>query len=333
MSRSMLRLSALMALTLLIPTSGAWAHCFVGSRFFPATLAIEDPCVADELSLPTVSIFKNGDDPSARQIDISGEFSKRITDSFGVSIGSTWTHLRLPGGPNASGFQNLETTFKYQFLTEPVHELVMSFGLSVEWGRTGSASVGGEPFTAYAPTLFIGKGFGDLPDSVGALRPFAVTAQVAYAIPGRRSTTIFGIDSDTGDQTIDVEFNPHVLAWGGSLQYSMPYLKSNVTDLGLPDFFNRLIPVVEARFQTPVANTFTSGNGTTGTINPGLIWVGNYFQVAAEAIIPINRASGSGVGGMVQLHMYLDDIFPNSIGKPLFGTPVNSGRPISGSRS
>ncbi len=50
----------------------------------------------------------------------------------------------------------------------------------------------------------------------------------------------------------------------------MPYLKSAVIDLGLPDFVNHLIPLVEATLQTPVANTLTSGTLTTGTINPGV---------------------------------------------------------------
>jgi hypothetical protein len=317
----LLRLVALAAFSFM-SVSGALAHCFVGARFMPATLSVDDPCVADELSLPTVAMFKNGDDPSARETDISGEYSKRITETFGVSFGATWTHLHPPDGPNASGFQNVETMFKYQFLTDPAHELVMSIGLGVEWGATGAVGVGADRFTTFTPTFFIGKGFGDLPDSAGWLRAFAVTGQIGYAIPSSRSTTTFGTDPDTGDQTIDVEFNPQFLTWGGSLQYSMPYLKSNVVDLGLPDFINHLIPIVEFSLQTPVANTLTSGTVTTGTINPGVIWVGNYFQVALEAIIPVNRASGSAVGGMAQLHIYLDDIFPTSIGKPLFGGPV-----------
>ena len=67
---------------------------------------------------------------------------------------------------------------------------------------------------------------------------------------------------------IDTEFNPRVLNWGATIQYSMPYLKSAVVDLGLPDFVNCLIPIVEASMQTPVSNTATSGTVTTGTINP-----------------------------------------------------------------
>ena len=311
-----------------IPLNKSIAHEIVGNRFFPATLAIDDPGVNDELSLPTVDSFKTGDTPPVRQRDISGEFSKRITDAFAVSFGSTYTFLGPidPTVPGANGFQNLETTFKYRVYKSPEHEFVMSVGLSVEWGGTGSASVGAEPFNTYVPNVYFGKGFGDLPDTLSWIRPVAVTGQVGYAIPGRNSTTTFGADPDTGLQTIDTEFHPRVLNWGGTIQYSMPYLKSAVVDLGLPDFINHLIPLVEANLQTPIANTLTSGTTTTGTINPGIIWVGNKFQVAVEALIPVNRQSGSNVGVIAQLHLYLDDIDPKGIGKPIFGGAVEPAR-------
>jgi hypothetical protein len=326
MFKSMAGAAAVAVALAVIPQTSAFAHCFVGGRFFPATLGIDDPCVADELSLPTVAWSKTGDDPAARQIDVSTEYSKRITEFFGVSVASTWTNLNQPGMPSQSGFQNVETTFKYQFLTLAEHEFVMSAALSVEWGNTGAAGVGAESFTTYTPTLFFGKGFGDLPDSAGWLRAFGLTGQVGYAIPSSNATTT--IDPDTGDVSIDN--HPRFLRYGASLQYSMPYLKSSVVDLQLPDFLNHLIPIVEASFQTPVGNAAGTGLITTGTVNPGVVWVGNYFQVAAEAIVPINRASGTGIGGIVQLHLYLDDIFPRGIGAPIFGTAANQGRPIFG---
>lgn len=315
----------------LIPVSGSVAHEIVGNRFFPATLTIDDPGVNDELALPTVSSFKTGDDPSFRQRDFSGEFSKRITEAFAISVGSTYSHLSPPGGPTgmgANGFQNLETTFKYRVVKDPAHEFVMSVGLSVEWGGTGARSVGADPFNTYTPTVYFGKGFGDLPDTLSWIRPVAITGQIGYAIPGRRSTTTSGIDPDSGDPTVDTEFHPRVLNWGGSIQYSMPYLKSAVVDLGLPDFFNHLIPLVEATLQTPVANTLTSGTLTTGTINPGVIWVGSTFQFGIEALIPINRQSGTNVGVIAQLHFYLDDIDPRGIGKPIFGNAVPPASPF-----
>jgi hypothetical protein len=314
----------------LVPLAAGHAHEIVGNRFFPATLTIDDPGVNDELSLPTVDSFNTGDVPPVRQRDVSGEFSKRITEAFAVSFGSTYTFLSPtdPTAPGANGFQNLDTTFKYRVFRNPEHEFVFSVGLSVEWGGTGSASVGAEPFNTYIPNIYFGKGLGDLPDSFSWIRPIAITGQVGYAIPARNFTTTVSIDPDTGNQTIDTEFHPRVLNWGGTIQYSMPYLKSAVIDLGLPDFINHFIPLVEASLQTPVANTLTSGTLTTGTINPGFIWVANTFQFGIEALIPINRQSGSNVGVIAQLHLYLDDIDPRGIGKPLFGGPVQPASPF-----
>src|SRR5580658_11289508 len=106
------RIFALALLFLPLSFSNAFAHCFVGARFFPATLAIDDPCVADELSLPTVDWFKNGDIPSASEWDVSAEISKRITDDLGISIGDIWSQITPPGGPKMAGLGDLETTLQ-----------------------------------------------------------------------------------------------------------------------------------------------------------------------------------------------------------------------------
>jgi hypothetical protein len=307
MARMFVRAAAI-ATAVCAVTSQASAHCFVGNRFFPATLNVDDPCVADELSLPTVAAFPTGDDPSAREVDISGELSKKITDTFGISLEGTWIHTRVPGGATTHGFDNLGTSFKYQFLTDPTDEFVVSASLDVDWGGTGDRSVA-ESFTTLTPTLFVGKGFGFMPESLKYLKPIALTGQVGYAVP----TVSSGIED--GETT----FNPQSVVWGGSIQYSMPYLKSAVEDMGLPDVVNRLIPLVEWNLSTQT-NHFDGGERTTGTINPGIIYVGDKFQLAGEAIIPVNRASGDGVGGMGQLHFYLDDIFPDTYGQPLFAS-------------
>jgi hypothetical protein len=331
MSTRLLRASLSGLVIALVPLTESIAHEIVGNRFFPATLTIDDPGVNDELSLPTVDNFNTGDVPPVRQRDISAEFSKRITEDFAISFGSTYTFLGPmdPTAAGANGFQNLDTTFKYRVFKNAEHEFVMSVGLSVEWGGTGAANVGAEAFNTYVPNIYFGKGLGDLPDTLSWIRPVAITGQVGYAIPEKNFTTIFGIDPDTGNQTVDTEFHPRVLNWGATIQYSMPYLKSAVVDLGLPDFINHLIPLVEATMQTPVANTLTSGTLTTGTINPGVIWVGNTFQLGVEALIPINRQSGSNVGVIAQLHLYLDDIDPHGIGKPMFGGSVQPASPFA----
>ena len=145
MSRTIMRSVAFAVVVAAIPASNAFAHCSVGNRFFPATLIVDDPCVADELSLPTVAGFRNGDDPSAREVDISGEISKRVTETFGISVAETWVHLKQPGVGTAQGFDNLETGFKFQFLTDPDREFVTSAALDVDWGGTGSASISADP--------------------------------------------------------------------------------------------------------------------------------------------------------------------------------------------
>jgi hypothetical protein len=99
-----------------------------------------------------------------------------------------------------------------------------------------------------------------------------------------------------------------------------------VQDLGFPNFVNRLIPLVEWNLETQVAN-LNGEERTAGTVNPGVIYVADKYQLGFEAIIPVNRASGDGVGVIGQLHLYLDDIFPKTIGRPLFAaSPQASGQ-------
>jgi hypothetical protein len=291
-----------------LPLSNAFAHCFVGPRFFPATLAIDDPCVADEMSLPTVAWSQTGDVPPATEWDISAELSKRITEDFGISIGDTWSNIHQPGGFTKSGFSDLETTLQYQLLKDGPHELAMLLGLIVDWGGTGAIDSGlATPWSTLTPTFYFGKGLGDLPESAGWLRAFAVTGQIGYQFPTRSF------------DVLQSAFIPQVLVYGASIQFSMPYLKSEIRDYQLPDFINHLIPIVETQLSTPAANNFGNSPVTTGTVNPGVIWVGTYFQVGAEAVLPVNRASGTGVGFLGQLHLYLDDMFPTTIGQPLLG--------------
>ncbi len=41
------------------------------------------------------------------------------------------------------------------------------------------------------------------------------------------------------------------------------------------------------------------------------------------AQVPINRASGDHVGALAVLDIFLDDVAPTSLGKPLFGAPLS----------
>ena len=291
-----------------LPFSAAFAHCFVGPRFFPATLVIDDPCVADEMSLPTVDWFPTAGVPHGSEVDISAEFDKRITEDLGFGISDGWSQIRAPNGPVVEGLGDLETTLQYQLLKNASSETAMLLGLIVDWGGTGNVNAGiGTSYSMLTPTYYFGQGLGGLPDDLGFARPLAITGQIGYQIP----TTSYVVSQST--------YIPQVLVYGASLQYSMPYLHSEVKDLQLPDFFNHLIPIVETQFFTPVANNIGNPSITTGTINPGVIYIGSTYQIGLEAIIPVNSASGSGVGVLGQFHLYLDDMFPKTLGQPLIG--------------
>jgi len=298
-------------------TGQAYGHGFAGPRFFPATLSTDDPFVADELSLPTVSTIRTPDDGGTRQTDISIDIAKRLTPQFGIEIGETLTVLNPHEGRATNGFGNLEVSGKYQFLKNGPHELIVSLGLGVEIGGTGSSSIGADSFSTWAPGIFFGKGFGDLPDALRFLKPFAITGQAGVEIPTSASTRSITVNEQTGESEIEIERHPDVLQCGFALEYSVIYLQSQVQDMHLPAPINRLIPLVEFALETPL-NRGEQGE-TTGTINPGVIWAGKYFQVGAEAVIPINERTGTNVGVIAQLHFYLDDLFPHSLGRPLFG--------------
>jgi hypothetical protein len=282
------------------------AHGIAGDRFFPATMVIDDPAVADELTLPQTGISKERqDDGSAPWVaDNTFEISKRITPDFGLSFGGDYLHMQgVNGAKHADGFDNFELSGKYQLLTNAEHETIISAGVDWDIGGTGSNQVGAEHFSTITPQVFFGKGFGDLPDAMDYVKPFAITGVVGVGF--------------ADDRYSDGAGNPDNFNYGFSLQYSLPYLQQHVKDVGLSAPFDHVIPLVEFAFTKPIdrSDNYT----TTGTVNPGFIWAGQTTQFGLEAILPINHASGSGVGGMAQLHFYLDDMFPGSYGKPLFG--------------
>ncbi|MGB9474438.1 MAG: hypothetical protein WCE87_05140 [Candidatus Udaeobacter sp.] len=298
-------------------TSQAYGHGFAGARFFPATLSTDDPFVSDELSLPTVSSIRTPDGGGTRETDISIDISKRITPEFAIEVGDTFTALNPHEERATNGFGNLELGGKYQILKNDAHEAIVSLGLGVEVGGTGSSSVDADSFSTWEPGIFFGKGFGDLPETLRFLKPFAITGLAGIGIPTSASTRSVTVNDETGEREVEIERNPDVLEWGFALEYSVIYLQSQVQDLHLPAPINRLIPLVEFALETPL-NRGERGQ-TTGTINPGVIWAGQYFQVGVEAVVPINERTGTNVGVIAQLHFFVDDLFPHSIGRPLFG--------------
>lgn len=280
-------LSAAISSPLLFP-SLASAHAIAGDRVFPATMAVDDPGVGDEANLVYGHQRVPGDDGDQSINTFDFEYDKLITPRLALSVTGSY---EMQNNPTARGFNNFGLGLKYLLYVNEAHEFMTSVGVNAEFGGTGSRAIA-DNFSTISPTVYVGKGMGDLPDSLAYLRPIALTAEAAPAL-----TTGAG--------------QPNAFNYGFTFQYSLPYLQQHVRDLGLPQPLANIIPIVEV----PLSR---SQGQTTGTVNPGFIWVNRYGQFGVEAQIPVNRASGSHVGILVQAHIFLDDVAPRTLGKPLF---------------
>ncbi len=279
-----------------------YAHGVAGQRFFPTTFAVDDPFISDEFSLLYNSIKMN-DAGGARiqtsSIDVG--YSKRIISNFGIEVDESYQRLHTDGDGTVSGYGNLDVNAKYQFYTSAEHETILSVGISDEIGNTGNHTVS-DPFSTISPAFYFGKGFGDLFDSSSLLRPLAVTG-------------VIGLNFPTQKNTDDVR-NPTTLTWAFTLQYSLMYLQSAVKDVGLSEPFNRMVAIVEFPMETCL--NADCKNQTTGTVNPGIAWIGKYSELGIAAEIPMNPRSGASTGVFVLFHLFVDDLFPKSLGRPIF---------------
>ncbi|MGA2230173.1 MAG: hypothetical protein ABSH22_04540 [Tepidisphaeraceae bacterium] len=280
-----------------LPARFAGAHGFVGDRFFPPTIATDDPFAVDELTGPVVSIFKQPGTPSVWETDTSFEFDKEILPHFMVGLADDYIYNKPDSQSGAGGWDDFSVITKYQLWQNDEHEAIISVGLETDFGGTGTSNVGSENFNTYSPTFYFGKGFGDLPDSLGVLKPFAITGVLANTFPNK--------DDD-----------PNQFQWGFAVEYSLPYLEDEVEDTGLPHPFKDMIPLVEFSMDTN-ENRDQRGQ-TTGEIYPGVLWDTPYYQLGLEAIVPVNGRSGLHVGAVLQVEIFIDDLLPQLFGHPLF---------------
>ncbi|WP_027803818.1 hypothetical protein [Paraburkholderia dilworthii] len=276
------------ATALLLASSPAAAHAVAGDRVFPSTMAVDDPGVGDEANFEYGHQRVPGDNGDQSINTFSFEYDKLITSRLALSVDGAYV---MQNNSTAHGFDNFGVGLKYLLYVNAPHEFMTSVGVHAELGGTGSHAIA-DSFSAISPTIYVGKGMGDLPDSLAYLRPVAITAEAGPSL-----TTGAG--------------QPNSFDYGFTVQYSLPYLQQQVHDFGLPQPLSNIVPIVEV----PLSR---SQGQTTGTINPGFIWINRYGQFGVEAQIPINRASGSHVGILVQVHLFLDDVAPKTLGKPLF---------------
>jgi hypothetical protein len=312
----------------LLATCSAVSAGYVGDRFFPSTLATTVPTAGDFYNPPYfVKLPDTATTPTTREIDIPTTYSRLVTKDLGVFFTETFRIVEDANRGTRSGFDNLVIGAQYQLYTNPEHQFIFTVGGTAAIGGTGSPGIASS-FSTLTPTVYIGKGFGDLPDPLAWLRPLTVSGTVAVAVP-TASTSLGTIDSQRADAgaftslmtvpsgatTLSETINPKILQLGLALEYSLVsnmYAGANRTGTRYPEGW---VPLIEFTTATPL-NGPLAGR-TTGTVNPGVIWVNRYLQAGVEAIIPMDAHSGRDLGVRAQAHLYLSEIFPDL--KPIFG--------------
>jgi len=294
--------------------SPASAHTIIGDRVFPATLTIDDPGTDDELSIPTFAYSFNSTTTyppmnGQQTYEFNFFYGKRITADFELSIDSTFLHAV---NPRMNGWEGIETEAKDQIMVSTEHEFVVSLGVSQAWGASGTPNIAPQ-FTTITPKIFIGKGFGDVPWDW--MRPFAVTGEIDYDVP-----TVPAVYQNN----VLIGQNPTTVDYGFTIQYSLLYMNGYVQQV--PDVLRNLVFDVEAQFTSPVSNIGPSAIGsvpgtheTTGVVGPGLYYIAHDYELGVYGAFPINQGSGKHPGVYAIVDFFLDDLFPNTLGKPIFG--------------
>ena len=280
-----------------------------GGRELASTLQFDDPDIEDELVLPRIQGFKEHDDGgNGWSTEYSAEFSKRITRDFAIGIEGEYVDQSEDAG-GGNGFGNASLSAKYNLLDNKQSESKVTAGFEWNIGGTGSSNIGSDDYSTLQPQIFFAQGLGNVGPRWA--KPLAVTGAVGLTIP----TDDFSDETDEATGMTTRTRNQTEIDYGFSIQYDLPYLHEKLGgNVAAP--FKNIIPLVEFAFETPLDGAEKT---TRITANPGFSYMGDGYEITAEALIPLNGQTGQGVGFTAQAKFDLEYLLPHSaIGRPIF---------------
>lgn len=291
---------------LLAAAPAAHAHAEAGARVFVNTLLIDDPGVGDEANLPLASI--SSPDGKSTVTDLNFEYDKTILPNLAIGVGTDYNWITVDSADNGKthgGWDDPYVQLKWRWLLLPAHEFMSSVQVQESFGRAGTNGID-SGFDTTTLSAYFGKGLGDIP--VSFIRPFAITGELEYSMPNTGNASGYG----------------GINTWSGglTLQYSIPYLQSQVHGYNLPPVLANLTPLVELSWGSAAANSAfrPTENPTIFNLGTGAVWTGNDYALSAEVLWPLNGNSGHGLGVIGQFHVYFDDLLPDTLGRPLFNS-------------
>jgi len=302
------------ALAMLSATQFVEAHAIAGNRYFPGTITFDDPAVADELIIPAWARYSQPNyDDNVVDNSAAWAFARLLTPTTAIGIDGGYTH-RNWGPEQTTGKTQVHVSVKTEVVRDEPDEFLAAASLAWGIGGSGSEKVGGNTPNTVAAGVYIGKGFGNLSDDWAAFRPFGITGAAVIETPvSNESVSNLTINPSTNSLYPTTTQKGTVLHWGFALEYSTLYLT---------DWFNgqppseeplhQWVPLVEFAFDS------SQGHKTTGTINPGISYVAQTWQIAIEAVRPLNDQYNHGIGVRAQLLLFLDDLLPSLFSNPVF---------------
>jgi len=262
-------------------------------REFPKTLTFDEPGIDDEMSVPTFILAPDGGGEN-HEADLNFELDKRLTARASVQINVGYARLPL-AGTTVNGWQNVQVTLKYVVLSDPADERLGSISLTREFGASGAARIGASAIGSTVVAGNIGQGFTPLV-AAPLLRPFAVTGVLGYSLPDRPGPLTY-------EQALAAM----------SVQYSFDVLASQ-SGAAPPAMLRPFIPIAEFVYARPTQG----GARAKATLAPGLIYAGDGFQLAAEALVPLHKASGTHAGFIAQLNVSLSVLGVPGLSRPIW---------------
>lgn len=289
--------AAALFLTVAAPAPQAFAYSAAGDRVFVATALLPQIAPSDQFYFWAWTWSLPGGGPGAadRAINLGGAFEKTLSERLSIHVENSWFRFNRIQAGALHGFVNLETELKYLLVNDHDREFLLTLGLNREWGGTGATLLAFRK-GATTPRVYFGKGLGDL--DIGYLRPLALSGFAGY-------------------QASDATPRPDFIQAGFVVEYSIPYLRSKVQGVDLPDLLRAATPMTEVLTTIPAGRSF--GARTVTVVAPGVNFAGDGWEFILSALLPTTRNARPGV--RAQFHIALDFLFPDTIGRPLLALP------------
>ena len=201
---------------------------------------------------------------------------KTVTSDASFSLFVGYQRLEQQGeDPALTGFTNLGFGYKHLLLSLPADEFILTINPTLEL-PVGDSSVS-ETHPRAGGSMLFQKGFGDLPESIGLLRPA-------------------GIEGDAGFESKVTGARDDLLNADFEVEYSLGYLDANVASNSVPMLMRHLTPHLDFEY-AQYLSAHNNSSAPDFELTPAIAWMNDTFEVNVGAQIALNHAS-SGTGAV-----------------------------------